>query len=196
MYSTYVLYNIVPVVFLILLVYIFIDIFLDYFRKVKRSDRKRVILYSFIFYLISLIQIKFGGFTLSQNSADNSRSFISTNDWFGIFDTMNFKISIWSYSAMFYNVILFVPLGIYLLLLFNLKSNKKAISIVVLSCLGIGFTHLLLGWLGLVMGSFGDEVLIYLLFNILGGTLGIFLVKYAVNLIRSYKLNNQTTIIE
>lgn len=181
-HSTYVLYNIVPLAFLILLVYIFIDILLDYFRKVKKSNKKRVILYSFIFYLISLIQIKFGGFTLFQNPKDDSRSFISTNDWFGIFDTMNFEISIWSYSVIFYNVILFVPLGIYLLFLFNLKGNKKAISIVVLSCLGIDFARLLLGWLGLVMGSFGDEDIIYLLFNILGGTLGIFLVKYVVDI--------------
>ena len=193
MHSTYTLYNIVPLGFLILLVYIFIDIFLDYFRKVEKSNKKRVILYSFIFYLISLIQIKFGGFTLPQNSADNSRSFISTNDWFGIFDTMNFKISMWSYSAMIYNVILFVPLGIYLFLLFNLKSNKKAISIVILNCLVIDVARLLLGWTGFTINHFG---IIYLLFNILGGVLGICLVKYAVNFIRSYKLNNQTKVSE
>ena len=196
MHSTYILYNIVPLGFLILLVYIFIDIFLDYFRKVEKINKKRVILYSFIFYLISLIQIKFGGFTLPQNSADNSRSFISTNDWFGIFDTMNFKISMWSYSAMIYNVILFVPLGIYLFLLFNLKSNKKAISIVILICLVIDVARLLLGWTGFTINHFGNTDMIDLLFNILGGVLGICLAKYAVNFIRSYKLNNQTKIIE
>lgn len=81
MHTNYVLYNIVPLGFLILLVYIFIDVFLDYFRKVKKSNLRRVILYTFIFYLISLIQIKLGGFTLfPQNPADNSRSFITTND--------------------------------------------------------------------------------------------------------------------
>ena len=196
MHSTYILYNIVPLAFLILLVYIFIDIFLDYFRKVRKSNKKRVILYSFIFYLISLIQIKFGGFTLPQNSADNSRTFISTNDWFGIFDTMNFKISMWSYSAMIYNVILFVPLGIYLFLLFNLKSNKQAISIVILNCLMLDVSRLLLGWTGFTINYFGNMDMIYLLFNILGGVLGICLVKYTVNFIRSYKLNNQTKIIE
>ena len=188
-HSTYILYNIVPLGFLILLVYIFIDVFLEYFRKVKKSNKKRVILYSFIFYSLSLIQIKFGGFTLPQNPADNSIRFISTNDWFGIFDTMHFNISIWSYSALFYNVILFVPFGISLLLLFNLKSNKKAISIVILSCSGIYFAGLLFGETGVVMRNNGNTDIIYLLFNILGGVLGIFLVKYAVNFIRSYKLN-------
>ena len=188
MYSTYVLYNIVPLAFLFLLIYIFLDIFLDYFRKVKNSNKKRVILYSFIFYLISLIQIKFGGFTLPQNPADNHRTFISTNDWFGIFDMMNFKISMWSYSAMVYNVILFIPLGIYLFLLFNLKSNKKVISMVILSCLVIVVARLLLGWTGITIHSFSYIDIIYLLFNISGGVLSIFLVKYTINFIRSYKL--------
>lgn len=195
-YSTYVLYNIVPLAFLFLLIYIFIDIFLDYFRKVKKSNKKRVILYSFIFYLISLIQIKFGGFTLPQDSADYHRTFISTNDWFGIFDTMTFKISMWSYSAMVYNVILFIPLGIYLFLLFNLKSNKNAISMVILSCLVIDVARLLLGWIGITISSFGYIDIIYLLFNISGGVLSIFLVKYTINFIPSYKLSIQTKIIE
>lgn len=197
MYSTYVLYNIVPLAFLFLLIYIFIDILLDNFRKVKKSNKKRIILYSFIFYLISLIQIKFGGFTLPQNSTDNHRTFISTNDWFGIFDTMNFKISMWSYSAMVYNVILFIPLGIYLFFLFNhLKSNKKAISTVVLSCLMIDLARLLLGWTGITISSFGYIDIIYLLFNISGGVLSIFLAKYTVNFIRPYKLYSQTKIVE
>lgn len=196
MHSTYVLYNIVPLAFLMLLVYIFIDVLLDYFRKVEKSAKKRVMLYSSIFYVISLVQIKFGGFTLPQNPADKSSSFISTNDWFGIFDTMHFNISIWSYSALFYNVILFVPFGIFLLLLFNLKSNKKAISIVILSCSGIYFAGLLFGGTGVVIRNNGNTDIIYLLFNVLGGVLGIFLVKYAVNLIHSYKLNNQTKIVE
>ncbi|MGG2106924.1 hypothetical protein [Lysinibacillus pakistanensis] len=198
MHSTYVLYNIVPLAFLILLVYIFIDVLLDYFRKVEKSAKKRVMLYSSIFYVISLVQIKLGGFTLPQNPADNIRRFISTNDWFGIFDTMHFNISIWSYSALFYNVILFVPFGIFLLLLFNLKSNKKAISMVILGCLVIDVARLLLGWSGftITISNFGNKDIIYLLFNVLGGVLGIFLVKYAVNYIHSYKLNNQTKIEE
>lgn len=194
--STYILYNIVPLAFLFLLIYIFIDIFFDYFRKVEKINKKRVILYSFIFYLICLIQIKFGGFTLPQNPADISRTFISTNDWFGIFDMMNFKISMWSYSSMVYNVILFIPLGIFLFLLFNLISNKKAISMVILSCLVIDVARLLLGWTGFTISSVRYLDIVYLLFNISGGVLSIFLVKYIVNFIRSYKLNSQTKIVE
>ncbi|MER2006408.1 MAG: VanZ family protein, partial [Psychrobacillus sp.] len=131
-----------------------------------------------------------------QNSADIHRTFNSTNEWFGLLDTMNFKISMWSASAMVYNVILFIPLGIYLFLLFNLKSNKKAISLVILSSLVIDIARLFLGWTGITINSFGYLNIIYLLFNISGGVLGIFLVKYTVNFIRSYKLNIQTKIVE
>ena len=196
MHSTYVLYNIVPLAFLILLVYIFIDVLLDYFRKVEKSAKKRVMLYSVIFYVICLVQIKTGGFTLPQNPADNGRGFISTNDWFGIFDTMHFNISIFSYSALFYNFILFVPFGMFLILLFNLKSNKKAISIVVLSCLVIHVARLLLGWSGFIMSLFGNMDIFCLIFNVLGGVFGVFLVNYAVNYIHAYKLNNQTKNVE
>ena len=195
-HSTYVLYNIVPFGFLILLVYIFIDVFLDYFRKVEKSAKKRVVLYSSIFYVLCIVQIKTGGFTLPQNPADITSSFISTGDWFGIFDTMHFHISIFSYSAIFYNVILFVPFGMLLLLHFNLKSNKKAISLVILSCLVIHFAHLLLGLSGFTKNHFGNTEIICLIFNVLGGVLGIFLVKYAVNYSHSYKLNTQTKIVE
>lgn len=192
MHTNYVLYNIVPLGFLILLVYIFIDVFLDYFRKVKKSNLRRVILYSFIFYLISLIQIKLGGFTLfPQNPADNSRSFITTNDWFGIFDTMHFNIYFWSYSAIFYNLVLLLPFGIFLLVLFNLNSIKKAIFIVILSCLGIDLFRLLFGWFGLANRNLGNMDIIYLIFNILGGIFGLLLVKFAVKIIHSYKYTSE-----
>ena len=191
MHSTYVLYNIVPFAFLILLVYIFIDVFLDYFRKGKKSNSKRIILYSFMFYIISLIQIKFGGFTVPQNPADNSRSFVSTNDWFGLFDTMHFNVSIWSYSAILYNFILLVPFGIFIALLFNLKRYKTAISIVILSCLGIDLARLLLGSFGLTGSHFGYTALIYLIFNIHGGVFGIFLIKYVANIVHSYQFTSE-----
>ncbi|WP_075618001.1 VanZ family protein [Paenisporosarcina indica] len=187
MHSTYILFNIVPLGFLILLVYIFIDVLLDFFRKVKKSNLKRVILYSFIFYLMCLIQMKIGGFTHPQNPTDNSRTFISTNDWFGIFDELNFNISIWSYSAVLYNVILLVPLGIYLFILFKLKSNKKAISIVVLSCVGIEIFRLLFDEFGLVLGGFNALTIINLLINIVGGITGFIIAVLTLEMINSYK---------
>ena len=190
-HSIYVLYNIVPIAFLLLLVYVFIDVFLDYFRKNEKNNIKRVLLYSFMFYIISFIQIKFGGFTVPQNPTDNSRSFVSTNDWFGLFYTMHFNISIWSYSALLYNFILLVPFGMLISLLLNLKNNKIAIPIVIVSCLGIDFARLLLRSFDLTASYFSYTSIIYLIFNILGGIFGIFLVKYAANIVRSYRFTSE-----
>lgn len=189
MHSTYALYNIVPTAFLILLIAIFIDFFIDKYRVVEKFNKNRVILYSFIFFCICLIQIKIGGITLAQNPADESRSYISTNDWLGIFDTLNLNISVWNYSAIIYNVILFVPLGIFLILLFNVKKYNLVISIVVLSCFVIDGVRLILGLNGFLTRINSNLSLIYLMFNILGGVLGVYIIKF----INTYKLNVQIT---
>ena len=190
MRSTYIVYNIVPYAFILLLVFIFIDVFLDYFRKVRKSNKKRILLYSFIFYLISLIQVKFGGFTVFQNPADTSSSYISTNDWFGIFDTISHRISFWGYSAFFYNVLLLIPLGVFLSFLFNKNSKMKAMLIVIITCLGIHYSSVLFGSFGLTRGVINVDI-IYTLFNILGGVFGLFFGKWAIDLFHSFKVKNE-----
>lgn len=172
MSSTYILYNIVPFGFLALLVFIFLDICLDYFRKTKSSHVKRILLYSFLFYCISMIQVKFGGITLPpQNPNDIHSTFISTNDWYGIFDRMYSNRSIWS------SILLFIPLGMYLTVLFPLNSLKKTILIIIVCCLGIDISRLLLEWFGYVMRHFNMMEIIYLLCNIVGGILGFIFVN-------------------
>ncbi|UUV26536.1 MULTISPECIES: VanZ family protein [Lysinibacillus] len=178
MHTNYVLYNIVPFGFLVLLVYIFIDVFLDYFRKEIKPNQRRVTLYSFLFYLLCLLQIKVGGITLLPlNPADKSRSFITANDWFGIFDGIHFSMYLWSYSAIVYNFLLLLPLGIFLFVLFHFNNRNKAIFIVILCCLGIELLRLLLGSFSLVPRNIGSLDGIYLLCNMLGGIVGILIVK-------------------
>lgn len=195
MHTNYALYNIVPLGFLVLLLYIFIDVLLDYFRKESKRNQRRVILYSFIFYLICLIQIKVGGLTLiPQNPADNSRSFITANDWFGIFDAIHFNIYLWSYSAIFYHFLLLLPLGIFLFVLFNLKNVKKAVFIVILCCLSIEFLRLLLGSFSLTTRNLGPVDAIYLLFNMLGGVFGLLIVKFSLKNSSFYKYTHEAKI--
>lgn len=192
MYATYIVYNIVPVGFVMLLVYMFIDIILDFFRTSKRSIVKRGLLYSFLFYSLSLIQIKFGGITYPpQNPDDSGRSFFPTGDWFGIFDTIHFNISLWGFTAILYNVLLLIPFGIYLSILFNVKSIKKAISIVFLTCMGVELIHLLFAKFGLVVGGVNILSLIYLELNILGGILGFLFVALTTKIINSYKATSK-----
>lgn len=139
MSSTYILYNIVPFGFLALLVFIFLDICLDFFRKTKSSHVKRILLYSFLFYCISMIQVKFGGITLPpQHPNDIHSTFISTNAWFGIYDTLHSNRSIWS------SILLFIPLGIYLTVLFHLNKLGKTILIIIICCVGADISRLIL----------------------------------------------------
>lgn len=178
LHTNYVLYNIVPFGFLVLLVYIFIDVFLDYFRKEIKRNQRRVPLYSFFFYLLCLLQIKVGGITLLPlNPADNSSRFIRANDWFGIFDRIHFNMYLWTYSAIVYNFLLLLPLGIFLFVLFHFKNRNKAIFIVILCCLGTELLRLLLGAFSLVPRNLSSVDAIYLLCNMLGGIIGILIVK-------------------
>ena len=53
------------------------------------------------------------------------------------------------------------------------------------------FARLFLGWGGLTINDFGYTDVIYLIFNIVGGVLGIILVKYVLTIMRSYAIANE-----
>ena len=197
MSSTYIIYNIVPYGFVLLLGYIFIDLFLDYFRRPKRSNLKRILLYSFLFYLLCLIQIKFGGISLPPiNPFESNRTFIIEGVWFGWFDTMHFNISIWSSSAIFNNLVIFLPLGMYISILFHLNSNKKAVSIISLACIGVELFHLLFEKFGLVIGGIHlFVIMIFLLINIIGGIIGFLMTGLILKRINSFKNTGEVKII-
>ncbi|MGM9967365.1 MAG: hypothetical protein ACI383_07760 [Rummeliibacillus sp.] len=175
--SLHILYNIVPWGFILLLLYIFIDIFLDFFRKPKMTNTKRIIFYSFLFYVLSLIQIKFGGITLPiLTQPYNFR--VTVPD--GLFDEYYFiykKTTMNVSSAIFYNLLLFIPLGIYLSILFKLNSLKKVVPTVILSCIAIEILRFAFESFGLVLALNNNMFIKTLLFNILGGILGYLLIK-------------------
>jgi glycopeptide antibiotics resistance protein len=176
--TTYILYNIVPYGFTILLIFIFIDIFLDRFRNKLQSPVRRILLYSFYFYILSLIQIKLGGISFPLKKKDDTSSiFISFNEWFGIYDLMNMKISMGFSQALIYNFLFFIPLGIYLSFLFSLKSTKKVISTLILICLIYLICYFILDWIGLVFKSFTILDISYLFVNGIGGLTGFLIYK-------------------
>lgn len=185
MTSTYILYNIVPIGFVLLLGYIFFDIFLDYFRKTKKNNLKRVVFYAFLFYILSLIQIKWGGISLPiQNLNDIEAKYIPSNEWYGIYDSLYSQISSGNgFLEIFLNFILFIPFGILLSVLINSDNTNKKISLVILSCIGIGISHLFLEWIGLVMKSTNSMDVLFLVCNIFGGILGIFIVNLTLKII-------------
>ena len=176
---TYILYNIVPLGFILLLIFMFADIFLDYFRKTQKEYKRRVFVYSWIFYLLSLFQIKSGGLTLPPQDFTNlNTTFIPTGEWFGIYDTLYLLTSNGHPLSLFYNIVLFIPFGIYLSALFNMNRLKRIAAIVILGCIGIELVHLLLESIGLVMRSYNLQKIGMLTMNIFGGIFGSLLVVF------------------
>jgi len=67
-------------------------------------------MFGFGFYLLSLLQIKLGGLTLPpQDLPSLNDKFISTGDWFGIYDTLYFHSFYVSPLGMIYNNVLYIP---------------------------------------------------------------------------------------
>ncbi|WP_235867634.1 hypothetical protein [Ureibacillus chungkukjangi] len=139
--------------------------------------------------MLSLIQIKFGGITLPLiDPADSQSTFIYEGAWFGLFDIMHFNISTFSYSAIFYNLVILLPLGIYLSVLFKIKNSLKAFSIVTLTCIGVELIHNLFGKMGLVIGGMTIiPIVIILLINIIRGIIGFLIAERALKWMRSLK---------
>ena len=182
---TYILYNIVPLGFILLLIFMFADIFLDYFRKTQKEYKRRVFVYSWIFYLLSLFQIKSGGLTLPPQDFTNlNTTFIPTGEWFGIYDTLYLLTSNGHPLSLFYNIVLFIPFGIYLSALFNMNRLKRIAAIVILGCIGIELVHLLLESIGLVMRSYNLQKIGMLTMNIFGSLLVVFIRLKSKNLIK------------
>lgn len=175
--SLHILYNIVPWGFILLLLYIFIDIFLDFFRQPKKSNTERIIFYSFLFYVLSLLQIKFGGIILPILTQVNNFSVTFPVGWFDEYYSIYRKATMNVPSAIFYNLLLFIPLGIFLSILFKLNHLKQVVPIVMLSCIAIEILRFAFESYGLVLALNNNMFIKTLLFNILGGILGYLLVK-------------------
>jgi len=170
---TYILYNIVPFGLIVLLIYMFVDIFLDYFRKTQKEYKKRIFMFGFGFYLLSLLQIKLGGLTLPpQNITGLNDKFISTGDWFGIYNTLYFH-SFYVYPlGMLNNIVLFIPFGIFLTKIFNVNRLNRLVVLLIFGCIGMELLHLLLEWFGFAMRTFNWSRMGVLVLNIFGGILG------------------------
>jgi glycopeptide antibiotics resistance protein len=184
---TYNVYNLATTGSLILLFYIFVDILLiDFFRKTKRNNVRRVIFYSFLFYSINLLQLISGGVVIPlQNESAPLLNYTNIGDWFGIYGTIDFKTSYWSPFSLFYNLVLFIPLGIYISMFFNIKSVKKIIFIILLACIGIETIQYVFKNLGLVnKQGFIKAEFIYLILNFSGGVLGYVIYKLISKIIK------------
>ena len=174
----------IPVLFtIILLIYIIVD----FIRKGKKNIVKRLVFYSFIFYMLNVFQVTTGGLNIPPYIENGYREY-----WKSFFQLVPFRFVIewidhyhirgldwffWnSVKLSFYNFIMLFPLGVYLHLLFEVKSWKRALKHLFFTSLTIEVYQIIFSYTGLIMSrSFNVDDLIL---NTLGGMMGYFM--YAI----------------
>lgn len=155
------------------MVFLLIYVFVDLIRNRKHNRVKRVIFYSFLFYLIVVIQLTTGGISFPPEENPVFRvqiiPFYFIYDWFLVRNMGD--LFFWNAVRLsLYNLIMLLPLGVYLAILYNIKRLKKVILIIFMTSLTIEIYQFILGYYGFVFArSFNIDDL---LLNTLGGALG------------------------
>lgn len=189
-------FNVVHIGTLILILYILFD----FFKNKTNLLVRRIIFYSFIFYLLSVIQLTTGGIVFPPQPdfySDFKRvqlvPFEFIWDWYEIYLNKSFDWFFWnSIKLTFYNFIMLMPLGIYLSLLYNLKSTKRAVIIVFLTSFTIETSQLIGGYIGIILGrTFNIDDL---MLNTLGGIIGFILFGFFRGIFKSTRNKENTEI--
>ncbi|MFC0561515.1 VanZ family protein [Halalkalibacter alkalisediminis] len=173
---------------IVLALYILIDLISNRFKNIK----KRIIFYSFIFYLIHVVHFTVG--ILFYPPIEDTYVKIQFIPFYFIYDLylLNDRGNSWYFwnavKLSFFNLIMLLPLGAYLSLLFRINSIKKAIFITFLVSLFIESYQLILESLGFTVGrTFNVDDLIL---NTLGGLVGFVMFSWGwktYNSVTNYK---------
>jgi glycopeptide antibiotics resistance protein len=152
-------------------------IVVDFIKYKLKNLVKRAILYSFIFYLLNVIQVTTDGIVFPpQNDfvpIVQMVPFYFIEDWLTHYRSNGFDWFFWnSVKLSMLNVILLLPLGIYLFIWRKLKT-LNAMLLVFLSTLVIECSQLIFGYIGIVGGRAFDVD--DLILNFIGGCIGYFL---------------------
>lgn len=164
-------------------------VLIDFISNKTKNIISRVIFYSFIFYLLNVVQVTTGGiiFPPQNDSAPVLMQLIPfyfIGDWINIYRNNGFDWFFWnSVKLSFYNLIMLAPFGVYLLLLFKSKRISKSILTVFLVSLTIESSQLILGYLGFVRSREFD--IDDLILNTLGGTIGYLFIALSSRFIQS-----------
>ncbi|MCT2534730.1 VanZ family protein [Aquibacillus koreensis] len=167
----YSIYDVVVLGSLLLILYIIVD----FIRNKTRNLIRRIILYSFVFYFLNVVQLTTGGIVIPPQKdfvpTTQLIPFYFIGDLFSMYRSNGLDWFFWnSLKLTFFNFIMLMPLGIYLSLLFRVKRVSKALLIIFLVSLSIETIQFSFAYLGLVMGrGFNIDDLIV---NTLGGVIG------------------------
>ncbi|MEK3890172.1 VanZ family protein [Bacillus sp. FSL K6-3431] len=151
-------------------------VIVDFVKHKTRHILKRAFFYSFIIYILNVARLTLGHihlppFTDMAGIQIQFTPFYFVADFVSIYRQNGLDWFFWnSVKLTFYNLIMLLPLGIYLSLLFNIKTVKKAALIIFLTSLTIEISQLILSYFGIIsIRTFNVDDLIL---NTLGGCIG------------------------
>lgn len=163
----------VPVGICLLIVYMIIDCI----RNRRAELLRRMMFYSFVVYMLYVLRYTTGGFLYPPRSGTiiiQLRPLQFISDWVCEYQRGGLSWSFWnSVKLTLYNVIMLLPLGVYLRVLYNVKEIKKAAVIVLLGSVSIETCQLVFTYSGLVFPrTFNiDDIML----NTLGGVAGYYI---------------------
>ena len=112
-------------------IFLIIFIVIDFIRYGKRDILRRIIYYSFIYYILNVIQLTTGGIYIPPREdlrivTCQLIPFHFISDWIQKYNETGFSWFFWrAVKLTLYNFIMLFPLGIYLPILFNVRESKK-----------------------------------------------------------------------
>ncbi len=165
----------VPLGTILLVIYVFYDLI----KNRTNNLMQRIMLYTFIFYLLNIFDLTMGGIVIPPLSEDAGIQiqpvpFYFIADWARLYKINGADWFFWnSVKLTFYNFIMLAPFGIYTSLLLRIHDFKKAALLVFLTSLTIETCQLLFSYFGLILprGFNVDDMIV----NTAGGMIGFLL---------------------
>lgn len=169
---------------------IFLLIFavIDFAKNGNENILRRLIFYSFIYYILNVIQLTTGGICIPPMEefrivTYNLIPFRFVYDWIQKYNSTGFS---WFFrravKLTVYNFIMLFPLGIYLPLVYGIRDAKKVTLCLFLTTLTIETYQVIFSYFGLVrMRTFNVDDL---MLNTLGGVLGYYVYEALIPRIR------------
>ena len=162
----------------------------DFIKNKEKTLLGRIVLYSFIFYLLNIFQLTTGGINIPPRTdlARGAYYQLVPFDFITVlkthYQTRGADWFFWnSLKLYFYNLIMLSPLGFYFPVLFNIRQPQKVAVYCALVTIIIECYQVVLSRTGLIFPRIFsvDDIIL----NTLGCVIGFFLYKTALALLKS-----------
>ncbi|WP_350343347.1 VanZ family protein [Proteinivorax tanatarense] len=165
---------------------VIIFIVIDIIRNKSKNIIGRLLFYSFLIYMVKVFEVTTGNIHIFSRDRLGGTVYIQLipfkfiADWYQLYVHRGADWFFWnSVRLSLYNVILLLPLGIYLPVLFNVRNIKRVTIWVMLTSLTIEIYQAIFSYYGLVFmrTSNIDDIIL----NTLGGVIGFCFYKIALS---------------